>query len=144
MVFGVLALMVACLFTGAAFYIGFAEHPARLTLENGPLLSQWKLSYMRGFALQASLAVLGAVLGAVAFVSLGNVLWMVGGLLMLANWPFTLIFIMPTNKKLMDTEPGVADGATRALLVRWGKLHAVRSWMGLAACVVLFWAVLRG
>ncbi|MFG1180216.1 DUF1772 domain-containing protein [Xanthobacter versatilis] len=136
--YGHLALVVAALFTGAAFYINAVEQPARLALDDGAALRQWKPSYKRGFAMQATLALVGAVLGAVAFSRDGDWHWLAGGVLMLANWPYTLIGIMPTNRRLlaMDT----ADAETRRLITNWGQLHMVRTGLGALATFVFLWA----
>ncbi len=125
---GQIAIAVAALFSGAAFYINFTEHPARMTLPSTAALAQWKPAYKRGFAMQASLAIAGFVCGAAAWWISGGWLWLAGALLMIANWPYTLFVMMPLNKRL-DEMP---DDATTSLR-QWNRLHAVRTVLGLAA-----------
>ena len=126
-----LALTVAALFSGAALYINFSEQPARLGLNDQAMLDEWKPSYKRGFMMQASLAVIGFLLGVLEWRLSSEPLWIVGALLMLANWPFTLFGIMPTNSKLMATQTATPE--TRALVLKWGGLHAVRTVLGFLA-----------
>ena len=139
MIAGLLALTVAALFTGAAFYAGFAEQPARLQLDDRAQLAQWKPSYKRGFAMQATLAFVGFLLGAAQWWQSGNDLWLMGALLLVANWPFTLFVIMPTKKALLASAGDSAGARSRELLVKWGRLHAVRTALGAAATLVFLW-----
>ena len=138
MLAGHLALLVAALFTGAAIYINWAEQPARLQLDDRALLAEWKPAYKRGLAMQAPLAILGFVLGLIAWWQTGQWLWIVGAVLMIANWPWTLWGIMPTNNALIATDPNDAGPSSRKLLEKWGWLHAGRSVLGaFASCVYL-------
>jgi hypothetical protein len=142
MIAGQLALMAAAVFAGAALYITIAEQPARLHLDDPSLLAEWKPAYKRGTALQAPLAALSFLLGLVAFWQLGHLAWAAGALLIIANWPVTFIAIMPTNNRLMALEPTMAGPESRALIRKWGSLHAIRTILGFAASFVFLYASL--
>jgi uncharacterized membrane protein len=130
-----LALVTAALFTGAAFYINVAEHPARTLLDDAALLRQWKPSYKRGFAMQSALAIIGFLLGLGAWWQSGDIVLLAGAVLMIANWPFTLMFIMPTNHILMAIAPDSGDARIRPLMAKWNRLHAVRTALATAATI---------
>ncbi len=138
---GILALAAAAWFAGAALYVSLVEHPARLQLEDGPLLTQWKPSYHRGAIMQASLAIVAGLLGFAFWWQGGGMLWLVGAALILANWPYTLIAIMPVNRRLKAAEPDSPPPETRALMRRWGTLHAGRSALGAAAMLAFLAAI---
>ena len=140
MISGQLALITAALFTGAAIYVSAVEHPARMALDDRAMLTEWKPAYKRGFAMQASLAVFGFLLGTWAFWETQNWLWLAGALTLLAGWPYTLIVILPTNNRLLATPIEAANAETRALIAKWAALHAVRTALGVAATILFLLA----
>lgn len=141
MVLGLLGLVVAALFTGAAAYINLVEGPARADLAPPAQLRQWKPAYRRGFAMQASLAVLGLGLGVAAFFATGQWRFLAAGVLIGANWPYTMIAIMPTNRRLMALPETEAGAESARLIANWAQLHMVRTGLGALSTFVFAWAL---
>jgi hypothetical protein len=142
MMLGILALTVTAIFTGAAIYVNVAEQPARLMLDDGALLAEWKPSYKRGAMMQASIALVGCVLGLIAWGQTSQSGFLIGAVAMVAPWPWTLLVIKPTNDALLATAPDKAGPQTRALIVKWGTLHAVRTAPGGLATLAFLWSCL--
>jgi hypothetical protein len=87
--------------------------------------------------MQASLAVVGGVLGLVACFSILDWGWLLGAVVLLANWPYTIFVIMPTNRRLMNTPAEAATAEARRMIRWWGVLHAGRSALGLVATLII-------
>jgi len=136
------AVLTCTLFTGAAIYINLVEHPARMGCSTELAATVWAPSYKRATVMQVTLALLSAAAGVFSWLTSGEVSWLVGALLIFSVIPFTLIAIMPTNKKLLDPNLGRASDATRALLQKWASLHAVRSVLSLAASIIFLISIL--
>jgi hypothetical protein len=140
--FGQFAFLAAALFAGAAFYVSFAEHPARLELDDNAALAQWQESYPRGALMQATLALIGSVLGVLEWIVTSDYFWLLGALVLFANWPYTFISIMPTNRALEALPIHDAGPDARPTLERWGRLHALRTVLGLISVGLFLWASL--
>ncbi|HXT30040.1 MAG TPA: DUF1772 domain-containing protein [Vicinamibacterales bacterium] len=142
MAFEVLTLVFTSFFAGACVYVSFVEHPARLRLDGAAAVAQWRPSYKRAAAMQITLVIAGVLSAIAAFVSGQGRGVLAGGALLAAMAPFTLIVIMPTNRRLLDTSRPV-DATTLALLQDWGRLHMVRTVGSLVAVAILTADMLR-
>ena len=142
-IFQFLAVLAAAIFAGAAIYINVAEHPARMGCDTKTAVTVWAPSYQRAYVMQASLAVIGFVGGVAVWLLGGGVGWLSGAAFIGAVIPFTFIVIMPTNKKLLAPGRDLASADTRALLVQWGHLHAVRSVLSFVALLIYLLLLMR-
>ena len=137
--FELIATVCATLFAGAALYINLVEHPSRMGLETEMAALHWAPSYKRATWLHAPLALLSFGSGVVAW-SLGAGLgWLVAALLIGAVVPVTYLIIMPTNQKLLTSGRDLSSPETRALLMRWGELHAIRTCLSLLSSGLYLW-----
>ena len=138
MLIGQIALLIAALFAGVALFVSVAENPARIAAGEAAGLAQWKPSYGRAKLLQGGLALIGGALAFYLWWRSLNQLWLAGSLLLLAVWPWTLLVMMKLNRRLEAAEPGAETGA---LLARWGRLHAVRTLLGLGSALAMLAAL---
>ena len=137
---GTFALAVAAAFTGAALYINLVEQPARLALDDSALLSEWRPSDRRGFAMLASLALIAAALALTAYFQTQDVRWLIGAIIVIASWPYTFFAMVPMNNRIL-TISAAESGAARELVRTWGLLEYGQTAIGLVACGVFLWAL---
>ena len=144
MLFELIATLCAGLFAGAAIYITFVEHPARLECGTMLAATEFVPSYRRATFMQASLAALGLIAALAAWARGRGPEVLVAGVLLGLVIPFTLIVILPTNTRLLDRELDRGSPEAAALLARWGRLHAVRSGASGIAFALLVWHLAHG
>src|SRR5499433_4248447 len=135
----IIAVLTGTLFAGAALYINAVEHPARMLLDTKSAALQWAPSYKRATFVQAPLALISFACGSLAWLSGGSIWWLVAALLIGAVVPFTFIVVMPTNHRLLAPDRDLSSIETRQLLQKWAMLHAVRTFLGLAASIIYVW-----
>jgi len=135
------AVLSCSLFTGAALYVSLVEHPARMGCGVELATTEFPPSYRRGTVMQATLAAVGLLSSIAAWLTGATLWWLLAGVLLGSVIPFTLIVILPTNRRLLSPAPDRRSAETERLLARWGRLHAVRSVLS-GASLLLFLCLL--
>ena len=138
---GLYAFAAAAGFLGAAIYIGLVEQPARLVLSSRAMIQEWALSNWRGTLMLSVLAVVSAILAYMQFSANGDVRWIIGGIMILASWPYAYFLMVPVNVWLCAIPPGRAVSPVRKLMRDWGLLEWGQALIGFAATCVFAWAL---
>jgi hypothetical protein len=139
-----IAVLSCSLFTGAAVYITFIEHPARMQCGVELAATEFAPSYRRATVMQATCAAVGLLSSLAAWLTGASFWWLVAGVLLGSVIPFTLIVILPTNNRLLSPTLDRRSAETGRLLARWGAVHAVRSVLsGAALLLFLFLLVFK-
>jgi Anthrone oxygenase len=121
-----ISLLSSGLFTGVALYLTAVEHPARMAQGAAFALQEFRPSYKRAAPIQASLAVICFLCSGAVWWLTNRWAWLLGGALVAAVVPFTLGFIMPTNRLLLDATSTLKDDEAIVLGFQTpaSKLHA--------------------
>jgi hypothetical protein len=131
------AVLACSLFTGASVYINLVEHPARMQCGVELAATEFVPSYRRATVMQATCAAVGLLSSLGAWLAGASSWWLIAGILLGSVIPFTLIVILPTNKRLLSPTLDRHSPQTERLLARWAALHAVRSVLSGMALLLL-------
>uniref|UniRef100_A0A914EFW4 DUF1772-domain-containing protein n=1 Tax=Acrobeloides nanus TaxID=290746 RepID=A0A914EFW4_9BILA len=144
MLAGQLAIVEASLFTGVSLCISLEQlqHLRNRNIDDKNLLSAFQGTF-RSAKIQPLLAVTGTALGAYQYTKSKEIFWAVGTGLFFLIIPYTLTFFVGINKELMAASPETAGAETRKKIVKWGKLHSVRTILGAASVAAFVYAVVR-
>ena len=134
-----ISVLACALFTGAAVYVNLVEHPARMECGAELAATEFPPSYRRGTIMQAALAAVGLLSSIAAWLAAASFWWMIAGALLGSVIPFTLVVILPTNKRLLDPTLDKRSAEALRLLARWSRLHAVRSVLSVLALLLLLY-----
>ncbi len=136
------AVLSCGLFAGAAVYISLVEHPARMECGVEVAAAEFSPSYRRATIMQATLAAVGLISSIAAWLAGATFWWLVAGALLGFVIPFTLVVILPTNKRLMSPALDERSAEAGLLLARWGRLHAVRSVLSALAFLMFLYLLI--
>jgi len=136
------AVLACGLFAGAAVYVSLVEHPARMECGVELAATEFPPSYRRGTIMQVTVAAVGLISSIAAWLTGATFWWLVGGVMLGAVIPFTLIAILPTNKQLLSPTLDKRSAQAGQLLARWGRLHAVRSVLSALAFVLMLYLLI--
>jgi hypothetical protein len=136
---GLIALVSAAAFAGAAIYVNWVEQPARLALDEETLLSEWRPSDSRGVALLSTFSLAAAIAAFVAYFESADVRWVFGALVIIASWPYAFFVMTPLNNQILSLR-GRDVAAARALIRQWGFIEQGFAAIGVVAVAVFLWA----
>lgn len=127
------------IFAGAATYISFSEVPALNKSGPNELWHFFPYMYHNAARMQAPLAVLSGATGVIYSLRIAKSspdlakVWMGAALSFIAIVPYTLILMMPTNNRIINSNKTLEnESEKKELLNKWSKLHLVRTVVSVA------------
>lgn len=144
-----LLILLIILIMGAQFGVALTSsiivHPILKMISRATAIEVFKPFFDKTHKVVLWMSIVVSILALILSYTTGNWWWFGISLLMHLNGPYTLFFMMPTNRRLMAEGVDPNSEQTKTDLLNWGNLHAVRTiWNGLifsAFIVVLVYQI---
>lgn len=114
---------------GVALTATLIVHPILVKVKKTSAVELFKPFFDKTHIMVLILSIFVTILAIVYSIFSGNLWWAGMSLLLHLNGPYTLLFMMPINKRLMDENVDPLSEQTANDLKRWGKLHLVRTFL---------------
>lgn len=112
---------------GVALTASVIIHPILVMIDKIVAIEVFKPFFDKTHILVLILSIFITILALVYSIFTGNLWWVGVSLLLHLNGPYTLLFMMPINKRLMDKNVDAGSEKTAEDLKKWGELHLVRT-----------------
>lgn len=112
---------------GVALTATVIIHPILVTVKKTIAITVFKPFFDKTHVLVLILSIFITILALVYSIFTGNLWWVGVSLFLHLNGPYTLLFMMPINKRLMDTNVDPRSEKISEDLKKWGRMHLVRT-----------------
>ncbi|WP_024769485.1 DUF1772 domain-containing protein [Aquimarina macrocephali] len=117
---------------GVALTSSIIVHPILKMITRPAAIEVFKPFFDKTHKIVLSMSIVVSILALVLSIITKNWWWFGISVLMHLNGPYTLKYMMPTNRRLMENDVDPNSDQTKKDLLNWGNLHAVRTiWNGL-------------
>ena len=130
------AVLASGLFAGVALYVALIARASwlRSMLSNVAVaLGDFRFVFPRVMALQSLFVVVGTGCSIEWWLRSGTTAFLLGGALLGAVAPFTLLFVTPVYRQLLDPRTEGQPREAERHLIRWAWLHLARAILGIGA-----------
>ncbi len=114
---------------GVALTATVIVHPILVMTKKTSAIDFFKPFFDKTHMLVFILSIFVTFLALIYSIFTGDLGWLAISLLLFLNLPYTMIFIMPINKRLMDENVDPLSQQTANDLKKWGRLHLVRTFL---------------
>lgn len=133
-------LSISALIFGYGFSASAVAHPAMLDAKIETAVDFFKPFFRRSNHTQLALSMLvWALAGGLSYLT-GDWRWFITATVLQVSGPYTIFFIMPTNRRIMADGADPHSAQMTADLTKWGSLHFPRTLI--AGGVFVFFAYL--